>query len=119
MKQENRGGARQGAGRKKNEAVAFSNSFKRKAMKALKDVAAALEMTDPFQALATLALSDKIQDTVRLGAWKIYSEMNVVKESKQEVNVNKLVKPQIYLPEPMDMPEEARLKLEEAAARMH
>ena len=112
---ENRGGRREGAGRPKNPASSFSDSFKRKAMKALKDQAKILGMSDPFEALATLALSNKVQDTVRLGAWKIYSEMNVIKESKQLIDIGKADKPTVYLPEKLSPPQEAKQKEREAA----
>jgi hypothetical protein len=120
IKTENRGGRRKNqTGRPKKPATEYSDSFKRKAMKALRSRAKELGMPDEFGALADLALNKSVQDTVRLGAWKIYSEMNVVKESKQIVDVTKQSKPQIYLPEPMKPPAESKAKLEEAAARLH
>lgn len=113
-----RGGARTGAGRPKMDRGSFSEQFKRKAMTALKKMAAQYGIDDPFLALADLALSPEVQDTVRLGAWKIYSEMNVIRESKQSVEVSRGNKPQVYLPEVLAKPPEA-VKREEDARRLH
>lgn len=113
------GGSRAGAGRPKADPGSFSEQFKKKAMRALKKMAEQYGIEDPFLALADLALSPEVQDTVRLGAWKIYSEMNVIRESKQTVDVTKADKPQIYLPEVLPKPAEAVEREKEAAARFH
>jgi hypothetical protein len=118
VKKDNRGGARAGAGRPKGDPSAFSEQFKKKAMRALSKMAVQYGIEDPFLALADLALSPDVQDTVRLGAWKIYSEMNVIRESKQSVEVSRGNKPQVYLPEVLAKPPEA-VKREEDARRLH
>jgi hypothetical protein len=119
MAKNTHGGRREGSGRKKKEPTEYSDEFKRKVMRALKKKAVELKQSDPFEALADLALNTANQDTVRLGAWKILTEINIVKESKQTVDVTKADKPTIYLPQVLPKPAEAVEREKEAAARFH
>lgn len=116
---EARGGKREGAGRPKKGGREFSDKFRANVLRALKRKAAELGMADPFEAVADLALNPAHQSSVRAAAWKLIAEMNVVKESKQSLDVNHFDRPQVYLPEPMAKPLEAQDKEKEIAAAVH
>ena len=106
-KQETRGGKREGSGRPQKPPKEYSAEFRSSAMRSLKRKAKELGFKDPLDALADLALNGNNQDTVRLGAFKLYVEMHQVKESHSQVELTTKDKPMIYLPEVMPKPQEA------------
>jgi len=119
MNQNSHGGARAGAGRPHKPPKEYSAEFRIAAMRSLKRRAKVLGFSDPLDALADLALNVANQDAVRLGAFKLYVEMNQIKEAHTQVDVTTQNKPMIYLPEVMPKPQEAKDKERDALASMH
>lgn len=101
---ENRGGAREGAGRKPSN-TSYDEKFKFRLDKVLRKVAKDLGFSDPLEAFADLALNPVHQGAVRASAWKIITETYTVKQSHQ--TVEKIEGPQIMLPalKPKPVPE--------------
>lgn len=106
---ENRGGRREGTGRPPKEPNQYDDSTKQDAMKWLNAEAKVRGYKNPWQAMAEFVLTAK-SEMVRALLWKQYVEMNVVKRSKQTVDINHFEMPQVYLPEPMVKPAEAEAK---------
>lgn len=102
-----RGGARPNSGPKKKPPDEYSDSFKRSIMRSLKKIAKEKGFASPYDALAELALSSDVQDTVRLGAWKILADVNVVKAKTLSI-VQQDDRPKVYLPEPMAPPRDVQ-----------
>ncbi len=99
-KKENRGGAREGAGRPKKER-SFSDAFKRQLEKALKTYKHKTGK-NYGEMLVGMFYDETVMDTARLGAAKIIADVLAVKESKRIIE--SLTAPTIGLPPIMQKP---------------
>lgn len=102
MKKENRGGAREGAGRPKKVPKEYSEKFKRDLRKALRKKAREAKKTE-HDILVELLYDERTQESVRLGAYNKIADVFVVKETKTTVDVNEIHKV-IILPPIMKRP---------------
>lgn len=90
------GGAREGAGRPK-EKKTVSEEVKAAYIRAAKELAK--EYGESVEkAILRMAYLDNVQDSVKVAVLKAYNEALLVKESAQNVNVNKYPTPVIGLP---------------------
>ena len=98
QKKENRGGAREGAGRKPKEATEYSEEFKNSILAGL---ARKAEETgrDYGYVFAETLYDKRTQDTTKTGLFKILAEIFTVKESKQSITkTEKTDSPVLVLP---------------------
>jgi len=91
------GGARKGAGQPKKPPNEYSRDVKAKyiqaAKKLQKEFGYGIE-----ECILRLLYSDDIQDTVKVGIVKLYNDVLVIRETKQEINTNQNSAPAIRLP---------------------
>ena len=90
------GGPRKGAGRPRKKKT-INEKVRAVYMKAARELAK--EFGEPLEkAVLRLAYLDNVQDSVKVAILKAYNEALLVKESEQNVNVNRYPAPAIYLP---------------------
>lgn len=104
MKRENRGGPRPGAGRPRKPPKEYSEMFKCKIMKALREQEkkAGESVYDIF---ARMFYDSKVSAATKVRLWQVLAEIMVVKESKQTIESGNYG-PVIYLPEIQKKPAE-------------
>ena len=78
QKTENRGGAREGSGRKPTKKI-YSEKVKARYVKAANKLAKEYGM-NPEEAILALIYNPKIQDTVKVAAMKLYQEALIGKK---------------------------------------
>jgi hypothetical protein len=96
-KQNTHGGKREGSGPKrkiKTVSEKIKNNYILAARKLAKKHGKSIEET-----ILEMVYSDKIQDSVKVAVMKGYNEALLVKESEQNLNINKNHGPRIGLPE--------------------
>ena len=94
---ENRGGEREGSGRKriiKTTSEKIKNNYIKAARKLAKEYGKPLE-----EAVLGMVYDSEVQDTVKVAILKAYNEALLVKETKQDVHINENRGPRIGLPE--------------------
>jgi len=97
------GGKRTGAGRKKKEPRNFSAEVKEAVLKAAERLRK--EYGIPVEeAILKLLYEDGIQDTVKVGIAKWYSDVLVAKESEKTITHKGETGPEIYLPKMREDP---------------
>jgi hypothetical protein len=96
MKKENRGGAREGSGRKKKTRI-YSDKVKKAYIKAAAKLAKEHGKSIE-EVMLSMIYDPKVVDVAKASVLKIYNEALLVKESEQELNVNRSG-PGIYLPQ--------------------
>lgn len=101
-----RGGAREGAGRKKKEPKDYSEALKKEWLKAEKELTKEYGET-PSKKLLRMVYDEDVQEAVRASIGKQRIELLGVKESKQTVDHN-FTGPAIGLPPIQEKPEEFR-----------
>ena len=107
-KTENRGGARNGAGRPKKEPKEYSDEFKNTLIDAL--IRKAKKEKKNFgDVFADLLYHPKVQDTTKAGLFKILGEIFTIRESKKTVT-NEDKRPVILLPGIQEKPKEIEKK---------
>jgi hypothetical protein len=96
--QENRGGRRDGSGRKSNKKPDYDLKFKRAILRAARKLAR--KYGKPIEeAVLELVYLPETQDAVKAAIWKTYVEMFIVKKSEKDVHVNdRIYGPVIGLP---------------------
>lgn len=93
-----RGGAREGAGRPKGEARVMSDALKGRILQAAEELAKERGITIE-KAYLSMLYEKKVMDTAKASIFKTYVDALLVRESSQEVQVEKReLGPQIYLP---------------------
>ena len=100
-KKENRGGAREGTGPKK-KIKTISDKAKRRWVVAARKFAKENGITVE-QAILNMIVDEKVQDSVKVGAAKLYSEAIIAKSSEQTITTQDTT-PRIYLPEKREDP---------------
>lgn len=85
-KKENRGGYREGAGRKPKPAKEFSDEFKRGLLEAMSKKESEKNGKSVYDVALDMLYGDiRCQDTTRASVFKIISEVFTVKESEKKV----------------------------------
>ena len=107
-KKDNRGGAREGAGRRKAER-SFSPWVKKMVVKALKEKA---KETGEDLGKVIVALAYSTQANAKAAALKLIADILVTRESKTTVET-KTISPVIMLPQTMEAPPEAKDRTKE------
>jgi hypothetical protein len=93
---ENRGGAREGAGRKEKQVL--SEIVKNRILEAAEKLATKNKQTIE-EAMMEMVFDPKVQDSVKTSIFKIYLDASVVKESKSSKEITARKGPNVYLPE--------------------
>jgi hypothetical protein len=104
MKKENRGGAREGAGRPKKEKN-YSEEFKESLLAALEEKAKETGKTI-YQVMVDLIYDSRTQSSVKQAMIKLIKEVYVVTESKR--TIEEIKGPTIYVPVQMEKPEDIK-----------
>lgn len=97
---ENRGGRREGSGRKR---ISLSDDQVRKLIKAArkKEKETGISVADQ---LIAIIYNRRANASIKASAIKIFYDQTVTRVSESDVNVKKNQEPSIYLPEPMPDP---------------
>ena len=111
QKKDNRGGAREGAGRPPyKEATEYSEEFKNAILKGL-EKKAKKEGKNFGDVFAELLYDKRTQDTTKNGLFKILAEIFTVRESKQKIEkTEKSERPVLILPALSEKPEDIKTK---------
>jgi hypothetical protein len=100
---DNRGGARKGTGPKPRRPAEYNLEIKNKyiiaAEKLQKEFGYGIE-----EAILRLIYSENVQDTVKVAIAKLWSQIFIIKESKQEIKHEEFIDGSWGLPEPMQDP---------------
>jgi hypothetical protein len=110
IRQENRGGRRDGSGRKPKKKPNYDLKFKRAILRAARKLVR--KHGKPIEeAVLELVYLPETQDAVKVAIWKTYLEMFMVKKSEKDVIVkDETIGPRIGLP---PMREDSALKIVE------
>lgn len=101
---DNRGGARPGAGRPKDEDRDLSKAQIKEMLRAAARIARQTGVTMD-DILVRIAYSEKTKTAEKLAAIKLFKEYTMVKTTDQNVNVSQQIGPKIGLPEIKPLPE--------------
>ena len=100
-KRENRGGKRQGSGRK--SVLVISDEQKKALLLSIKKVAKKANRSDQWEILAEMIFAHEDYEDIthrdQLTAIKLSADLLIAKNSEKDVSINEHTEPQIFLPE--------------------